>query len=97
MFKKKIITQYDLEGVRPFEPAEDLAKKYLKNLHDELYKEIVDLGVLLFTVFMKLDAKARADIENLLSWMGDGFAKELATQWFKIAEEEHKRIQDETG
>jgi hypothetical protein len=88
MLRKKLEKDLNLDRLGAFEPADDVARKYLKKFYDSLYVELVELELLLFTLFMKLDEKARDDIENLLSWMSDGFAKSVATQWFRIAQEE---------
>jgi hypothetical protein len=88
MLRKKLEKDFNLDRLGAFEPADDVARKYLKKFYDSLYVELVELELLLFTLFMRLDEKARQDIENLLSWMSDGFAKSVATQWFRIAQKE---------
>lgn len=88
MLRKKLKKDLNLDRLKALEPSDDIARKYLKKFYDSLYVELVELELLLFTLFMKLDAKARDDIENMLSWMSDGFAKSVATQWYRIAQEE---------
>lgn len=88
MLRKKLQKDFNLDGLKAFQPEGDVARKYLKRFYDSLYVELVELELLLFTLFMKLDDKAREDIENMLSWMSDGFAKSVATQWYRIAQEE---------
>jgi hypothetical protein len=88
MLRKKLEKDLNLDRLGAFEPADDVARKYLKKFYDSLYVELVELELLLFTLFMKLDEKSREEIENLLSWMSDGFAKSVATQWYRIAQEE---------
>jgi len=91
MLRKKLEKDLNLDRLGAFEPADDVARKYLKKFHDSLYVELVELELLLFTLFMKLDEKARNEIENLLSWMSEGFAKSVAIQWYRIAQEEQLR------
>ncbi len=88
MLRKKLEKELNFDRLGTFEPADDVARKYLKKFYDSLYVELVELELLLFTLFMKLDDKAREDVENILSWMSDGFAKSVAIQWFRIAQQE---------
>jgi hypothetical protein len=91
MLRKKLGKDLNLDRIGAFEPSDDVARKYLKKFYDSLYVELVELELLLFTLFMKLDENARDDIENMLSWMSDGFAKSVATQWYRIAQDERLR------
>ena len=88
MLRKKLQKDLNIDRLKALEPSDDIARKYLKRFYDSLYVELVELELLLFTLFMKLDEMAREDIENMLSWMSDGFAKSVATQWYRIAQEE---------